>query len=461
MLRKKQEIEIEIEKVAFGGKGLGRIGDFVVFVENTLPGDVVVSRIQRVKKNYAEARPLKFLRQSPLREKAPCEHFGICGGCRWQDVPYPAQLQIKREHVIESLQHIGRISSSHVKETIPSPLIFGYRNKMEFSFASRGWLSSEELANPEIEKGYALGLHVRGAFNKIIDIKKCWLQSDVLNSILLMCKRFFKDSGLPVYDLRSHEGILRFLVLRESFHNHEVMVNVVTSEPITSVLEKFAAEARQQFPQIVSVVNNINTRPAQIAQGEEEILISGRNFIREKLGEFIFEISSNSFFQTNTLQAENLYKVMLQFAQPEGVTVWDLYAGTGTVAIFLSRQAGQVVGFEILNDSVQDAIRNAKLNGVSNCRFIAGDLRYTLQQEDGPTPEVIVCDPPRSGMHPDVLQVIRKISPLRIVYVSCNPTTLARDLSALTDLYDVEQCQPLDMFPHTYHIESVTKLVRK
>lgn len=462
MLHRGQEIETTIEKVAFGGQGIAHHENRVLFVENAVPGDRMKVRLRKVKKTHAFAYPVELMQPSKLRIEAPCSHFGFCGGCKWQNLEYQTQLEFKRQHVMESLEHIGDIRADCVEDVIPSPLIFGYRNKMEFSFSENRWLPPDELKNPDIAKQqFSLGFHVPRFFDRIIDIEKCWLQDDQLNRILIFSKAFFKDAGIPVYHNRTHEGILRYLVLRKSFAFDQIMVNIVTFSPIQEQLRGFAEKLTAEIPAVTSVINNVNSRFAQIAAGEEEFLIYGNPVIREKLGDYVFEISSNSFFQTNSLQAEKLYRVVEDLAGVKDKTVWDLYSGTGSIAIFLSGKADKIIGFEILESSVEDARRNAELNEVDNCEFIAGDIRFSMEQYSQNKPDVIICDPPRSGMHPDVVNTILEISPDKIVYVSCNPTTLARDLTILKEQYHLTKIQPLDMFPHTYHIESVCRLEKK
>ncbi len=460
-VKRRQELELDIDKVAFGGKGIGYVDDYVVFVENTLPGDRVKVRVRKARKNYAEAYPLEILRPSPLRREAPCPHFGYCGGCKWQNVDYDRQLIFKKAHVEESLLHIGNVQPQVLHDPIPSREIFGYRNKMEFSFSDNRWLTPEELKNPELKKGYALGFHVPRHYDRILEVSECLLQSAVMNRVFTFSKEFFREAGAPVYNPHTKEGLLRYLVLRQSFARNEVMVNLVTTASIPEVMQKFAAGLSEHCPEVSSVFNAVNSRLAQIAQGEEYHLIRGKPNLVEQLGRFQFEISPESFFQTNSLQAETLYQVVEQFAEPQGKRIWDLYSGAGSIAIFLAAQAKEVLGFEIVENAVKDAYRNAELNKIDNCRFIAGDLRFQLEKHAQQPPEVLICDPPRAGMHKEVLKAIRALQPQRIVYVSCNPATMARDLIELTGDYQVVEVQPVDMFPHTYHIESVAKLIRK
>lgn len=456
--KKGRQLELTIENVAFGGKGIAKVDDYVVFVENTLPGDTVLAKIRKRKKSYAEAYPLEIITPSDMRREARCEHFGHCGGCKWQNVDYPQQLAFKKQHVAESLRHIGGIDQAVIHEPVPSPEIFGYRNKMEFSFSQNRWLTPEELKNPEIKKGYALGMHVPRFFDRIIDINYCWLQNELMNGVLEFSKAFFKNSGVPVYHLHEKTGILRFLVLRHSVAQDALMVNLVTTEAIPEVMADFAAQLTNRFPRVASVINTINDRLAQIATGEEQHLIHGSGILIERLGDFQFEISSNSFFQTNSHQAAKLYDIVAEYAEIDGQNVWDLYSGTGSIAIFLAGRAKFVSGFEIVENAVKDAYRNASLNNIDNCRFIAGDLRFNIGEYSDEPPDVLICDPPRAGMHKDVLQTILELSPKKIVYVSCNPATMARDLSVLSEAYQVLEVQPVDMFPHTYHIESVARL---
>ncbi len=460
-LKKRQEVELSIEKVAFGGQGIAYLDDFVVFVENTLPGDVVTARVRKARKNYAEAYPVSIQTPSPLRQDAPCSHFGHCGGCKWQNLDYPQQLQFKQQHVAESLKHIGQVEPERIHATLPAPTIFGYRNKMEFSFSDNRWLTPEELQDPEIKKDFALGLHVPRFFDRILDIEKCWLQSDLANQILAFSKAFFKNSAIPVYNLFSREGQLRHLVIRQSFTHNQLLVNVVSFSPLTDALKEYAEKLVAEIPAVSGVVNTVNNTPAQVASGSERHVLYGSPILKEKLGDFVFEISPDSFFQTNTAQAENLYEITKKYAEINNDIVWDLYCGTGSISIFVAKNAKKVIGFEIVENAIKDAYRNAGLNGVTNCEFVAGDLRFQLEKFAVEPPDVLICDPPRAGMHKDVLATIRNIAPKRIVYVSCNPATMSRDLAELIDLYEITDVQPVDMFPHTYHIESVAKLVKR
>lgn len=452
------EYELEIEKLAFGGAGVARVDNYVVFIKGALPGDRVKARIAKRKPSFAEARLLEVLTSSTLRESAPCPYFGWCGGCTWQNLNYKNQLMFKQEIVAESLAHLGGIQKIEVLPVLESDPEFGYRNKMEFSFSDRRWLLPNELGNEAISNKFALGLHVPGTFDKIIQVDHCLLQGDNANAVLKYVSDYAQEHHLSPYGIRSHEGYLRFLVIRESQYSGKLMVNIVTSTESPELLKPLAEQLLQKFPSVSGVVNNINSRLAQIALGEKEILLAGSDFIEEKLGKFVFKISANSFFQTNSGQAERLYNKVIEYAEINAKDiVWDLYAGTGTISLFLAQLAKEVIGFELAESSVADAFSNAREHHVSNVRFVAGDLLHRLQDTE-PQPDVLVTDPPRAGMHEKVVRYILEIKPKRIVYVSCNPTTLARDLGILKESYMVEKVQPVDMFPQTYHIETVVKL---
>lgn len=457
-VRRNEILDIEINNIAFGGKGIGYRESYVVFVGDTIPGDLVRARITRRKQNYAEARLLEIIRPSDIRITPPCPYFQWCGGCTWQNLSYQHQLNFKRQHVAESLAHIGIVGDVHVEKTIPSPMIWGYRNKMEFSFSDRRWLLPSELGNMEIPISYALGLHVPGTFDKILDVDHCLLQSETANRILKITDDYCREKKLEPYGIKSHRGFMRFLVIRESQTAAELMVNFVTAFYDPEKLMPLAERITAQIPEVTGIVNNINTRKAQIAFGEKEYILSGKPSITESIGDLQFEISANSFFQTNTGQAHKLYQIVEKFAGLTGSEiVWDLYAGTGTISLFIAKQAKMVYGFELVESAVGDAGRNAKQNGVGNVKFISGDLLANIQAFE-PQPDVIIVDPPRSGMHPGVCRSLCDSGAERIVYVSCNPGTMARDVRLLTDHYRLRNVQPVDMFPHTYHVESVVLL---
>ena len=458
VIKKGQLIELDVEGLAFGGKGLARVDGLAVFIEQALPGDRILAKITKKKKNYAEARSIEVIKASEYRISPPCKYSGICGGCSWQFLNYEQQLFYKQQHVRESLEHIALIKGISVLQTLTTQKIFGYRNKMEFSCATRRWLTPDELGREDIVPDIALGLHVPGTFNKIIDIDMCLLQAPDGNEILSDVRRYIKSSSMPVYELRSHEGYWRFLVLRHSERYDQWMVNMVTSTLVHEQIQPLADFLVKKYPNIVSVINNISAKKAAVAIGDHEVLLAGRENITEGIGPFEFDISANSFFQTNSKGAELLYETVKGYAGLTGrEIVVDLYCGAGTISIFLAMDAQQIIGLESNPGAVADANRNCIKNGIDNCRFISGDVRFTLSQLDI-IPDVMIIDPPRVGMHEDVVHQVIKLGPPRIVYVSCNPATLARDLLLLKNSYRLVEVQPVDMFPHTYHIEAVALL---
>jgi len=460
-LKKGGLIELEITGMAFGGKGIAKVDGFTVFVEHAVPLDRVTARVLKKKKSFAEAVVIEILESSPYRIKPPCEYSGFCGGCKWQFLQYDRQLDYKRQHVEESIEHIGLIKGLPVYPAIPSEKIFGYRNKMEFSCSDRKWLLPSDFATGEKSTGFAMGLHVPGTFDKVLDIRACLLQPEAGNMILEDAKAFMKNSGAPPYGIKSHEGFWRFLMLRNSAANGNWMVNIITSAENRRIVEPLAALLTEKYPGVVSVINNITSSKAAVATGEYEIFLAGSHYIKDKLGDFEFEISANSFFQTNTPGAEILYGKVKEFAGLTGrETVLDLYSGTGTIPVFLSADAGQITGLEIVGSAVSDAEKNCRTNGISNCKFVLGDIRESLSKI-GNKPDVMIIDPPRAGMHKDVVKQVSDMAPRRIIYVSCNPATLARDLFLLKERYEVREVQPVDMFPHTWHIESVARLEKR
>ena len=460
-LKKGDLLDLKVSDMVFGGKGLAKIEGFAVFIDQAVPLDVATVRIVKKKKNYAEARIVSLLEPSPYRVAAPCVYSGYCGGCKWQFLSYDRQLIYKRQHVVDSIERIAKIEGVRVHPAAASPRQFEYRNKMEFSCADRRWLLPDELGRPDLDNSFAIGLHVPGTFHKVMDIAACMLQPELGNRILNEVRQYIKASAAPVYGLRSHEGYWRFVMLRHSVSENRWMVNIITATEDRGQVQPLAERLTALFPEVVSAVNNITARKAGIAVGEYEIKLAGPATIRDKIGSFQFEISANSFFQTNTRGAEKLFEIVQAYAGLGGhETVLDLYSGTGAIAIFLSSAAGEVIGLEIVEGAVKDAVNNCRLNGISNCRFVAGDIKESLSRI-GARPDVVIIDPPRTGLHPDVVKQIIAMAPDRMVYVSCNPATLARDLGLLKDCYTVREVQPVDMFPHTFHIEAVARLEKK
>ena len=461
VIKKRQEIELDVIDVAFGGKGLAKPEGFSIFVDGAVAGDRVRARISKKKKNYAEARVLEILEPSKDRVEAPCAYSDYCGGCKWQYLDYDRQLAYKTQHVEEALGHIAGIEGVTVHPALPSPKVFHYRNKMEFSCSDRRWLMPHELNDESIEAGFGIGLHVPGTFSKVIDIDFCHIQAEAGNPILEFMRNAIKESDLPVYGLKSHEGFWRFVMLRHSVADDCWMVNIITKERNDGVLKPLAEALMAKFPEVSCVVNNVTARKAGIAFGEYEVHLAGDTHISDCLGPYRFKISANSFFQTNTRGAEALYGKVAEYANLSGdETVLDLYSGTGTIPIWLSSHAKEILGIEIVESAVKDAKLNCEANGITNCKFLLGDMKDVLPTIET-IPDVMIIDPPRAGMHKDVVARILEVMPERIVYVSCNPATMARDLEMMKDAYQVEEVQPVDMFPHTFHIEAVARLTRK
>ncbi len=461
-------LELTVESSGFEGTSIARHEGIVVFVEGAVAGDVVRAQIFRTKKKHLEAKVVEVLQPSPNRTTPRCKYFGTCGGCKWQHVQYESQLAFKQQHVVDALERIGRFKGIHLLPIIPSKEIYFYRNKLEFSFGDRPWLETPlpPPSPPLLGSGeVVLGFHIPQRYDKILDIDKCHLQSELSNGILNMVKSFAVEHSLPVYTSPPQSGYLRNLVIREGKNTGDVMVNLVTFDDRPDIMQELTLELTKSFPEIVTVVNNITTKLANVAVGETEKVYYGSGVFTEKIGDYLFHLSANSFLQTNTRQAEMLYAVTKEFADLKSSNVvYDLYCGTGAISIFVSNAVRQVIGIELIESSIINARMNAEYNGISNCEFIAGDLKDLLTKDVGwkekyAKPDVLIIDPPRSGMHPKAVEEIGGMKIPRIVYVSCNPATLARDLQLLAPFgYSIEKVQPVDMFPHTYHIESVVKL---
>ncbi len=481
-MKKGDLIDLEIEKYAFEGKGIAKINadknkpgedgtkenKFVVFVEGAYPGDNVTARVLKVKKSFAEAAVIKINSPSRFRTDARCIHFGTCGGCKQQDMDYNAQVKFKQEQVEEIFRKMGGFNNFIVEEILPSEKIFFYRNKMEFSFSDKMWLTKEEISSGKsFEKNFALGLHIPGIYDKVLDITRCYLQSELSNKILDLTRTFFKNKNILPYSTKTNSGYLRNLVIKDSHYNNDLMVNLVTSEENDSLMTEYAGFLIERVPEITTIVNNINLKKAAVAAGDYERIYHGSGFIYDAIGSYKFRVSANSFFQTNTLQAEKLYKTALDFAGPAGEeTVYDLYSGAGTISIFVSGRAKEVYAFESAASAVSDAEENKKINNVPNVHFFTADLYKSflplVEEKKLPLPHTVILDPPRSGMHRNTVDDVIKLNPEKIVYVSCNPATQVRDIKLFTQAgYNLEEIRPVDMFPHTYHIENVALLERK
>jgi 23S rRNA (uracil1939-C5)-methyltransferase len=470
-IKKDDIIEVTIESTGFEGKSVARLEGLVVFVEGAIAGDTVKAKVYKTKKKYAEAKMTEIVIPSPQRTAARCKYFGVCGGCKWQHVEYATQLKYKQQHVIDALERIGGFKDLNILPIIGSEDQFYYRNKLEFSFADKPWWTEKDMAELREREGiannFAVGFHVPQRWDKVLNIDECFLQSELCTGILNAVREFALKNNIPAFSPETESGYFRNLVIREGKNTGDVMVNLVTFEDSPEVMEQLAAVLKQKFPEITTIINNVTKRKSQVALGEYEKIYYGDGIIHDKLGKYLFQISANSFFQTNTKQAERLYTIAKEYAalKPTDI-VYDLYCGTGSIGIFISDSVQQVIGIELVESSIQNARKNAELNGVTNCEFIAGDLKDLLTKEVEwrsrfAHPDVIIVDPPRSGMHPKAVEELGKMSVPSIVYVSCNPATLARDLQLLAkDGYIVEAVQPVDMFPHTYHIECVVKLRR-
>ena len=453
--------DVTVEGIAAEGKAIAHVDGCVLFVEYAVPGDVLDVRVIKKKKNYMEGRIMQIKKPSERRVEPFCEHFGVCGGCKWQHLPYPMQLEAKQRQVYDQLVRIGHLDIPEISPIIGSEKTVEYRNKLEFSASSRRWLDSSELeADMRAEDLQGLGFHVGKFFDKVLDIRHCHLQKEPSNAIRLFIKQYALQHSLPFYNLRDNFGVLRNIFVR-STQKGEVMLIVCFGERFEG-LNRMLDAVSEAFPQITSLYYIVNAKVNDSISDQECILYKGDEAIYEQMEGLCFKIGPKSFYQTNTAQAYNLYKVAREFAALTGSeTVYDLYTGTGTIAQFVSRAASKVIGIEYVPEAIEDAKVNAAGNGITNCEFFAGDMKDVLTSrfisEHG-RPEVMIVDPPRAGMHPDVVKVILEAAPGRIVYVSCNPASQARDLALLGVKYKVTAVQPVDMFPHTMHVENVCKL---
>lgn len=456
------KIELDIEKFADKGKSLARVNGYVVFVEGAVPGDRVQAYVYRTKKNYAEAKLDTLIEPSALRTEPRCRYADTCGGCAWQHVDYDAQLGAKRQSVEEAFLHQGGFDEVDVPPVIGAEDVFYYRNKMDFDFSADRWLTSDEIeTGKDFDTDFALGLHVPGNFFKVLDLQECHLQSRWSAQFVNALRDVVKTRGWAPWDIRDHEGFLRHLVIREGKRTGEKMVNLVTNGFNADRMDALAEFLHAEQPEVTTLVNTIHTGKSQNPQGEPRVIF-GPGVIHDEIGPHRFEISPGAFFQTNTAQAERLYEVARDFAdlRPDDV-LYDLYCGAGTISIFMAGGVQKVVGAELVESAVENARSNAAINNVDNCTFEAGDLKklFTTGFVDRHGhPDVLIVDPPRAGMHKDVVAQIAELRPERFVYVSCNPQTQARDIDRLRDAYRIEAIQPVDMFPHTPHIENVVQL---
>lgn len=469
MGRKRKELpvveNVEITGVAAEGKSIARVDDMVVFIPYGAPGDVVNIKLDKKKRSYAEAHIVDLVKPSPDRVTPACEHFGVCGGCKWQHIPYESQLRYKRDQVVDALTRIAKVEIPEVNPTLGSKETFCYRNKLEYTFSCKCWITFEDLrSGREIADRNALGFHIPGAFDKVLDIKKCWLQDDLSNRIRLFVRQYALAKGYEFYDIKAQQGLMRTLMVRIA-STGEVMLIVVFARPEQEKIDDLMGAIAAEFPEITSLLYVVNQKVNDTIADQEVFTYRGRDYINEEMEGLQFRIGPKSFYQTNSHQAYELYKVARRMAclKPDDL-VYDLYTGTGTIANFVARQVKKVVGIEYVPEAIADAKLNSEVNGIDNTIFFAGDMKDVLTDgfiEEHGRPDVMIIDPPRAGMHEDVVNVILNARPERIVYVSCNPATQARDLAIMDSLYRVEEVQPVDMFPHTHHVENVVRMTRR
>lgn len=464
--RKKQALEnVTIEAYAAEGKSVAKLEEGkVLFVENAIPGDVVDVIVTKNKKSWAAGRVKQLVTPSPLRVDPFCEHFGICGGCKWQMLPYEQQLIYKQQQVQDQLLRIGHVAIPELMPILGSPKQQYYRNKLEFTFCSHRYRTFEELdaARDEVlEPEPALGFHAPGLFDKVVEVNHCYLQEEPTNKLLEVLKAYSKDHDLPYYDHRKHTGWLRNIILRVA-RTGEVLINLVVKSDNQKEIKGFLDHILKEIDGITSLHYTVNPKVNDSIYDLDVKCYYGKGYIEETLENFRFKISPKSFFQTNTYQAETLYRVARDFAGLTGTEVlYDLYCGTGSIGIFCSDKAKEVIGIEVVEDAIEDAKENAALNNLSHCKFYAGDVADICTDEFFEThgkPDVIITDPPRAGMHEKLIQQLLKMRAPKVVYVSCNPATQARDLQLLDEAYKITKVQPVDMFPHTHHIENVVLL---
>ena len=456
---------IEITGVAAEGKALVRINDIVCFVPNCVPGDIVDLQITKKKHSFMEAKVLRIVEPSKVRCEARCKHFGVCGGCKWQILPYAEQLKYKQQQIVDNLTRIGKIELPEISPILGSKHIYAYRNKLEFTCADRKWLPWEEIEAAggldKIDSTYGLGFHIPNCFDKVLDIEECHLMPDINNRIRNGVREYARTHGLTFYNEHTHEGQVRTLILRNN-HKGELMLIVSFGEKVTEACMQLLEYLHNEFPEIISLLYVENLKFNDTIGDLEVKTYFGQEYILEEMEGLQFKVGPKSFYQTNTEQAYELYKVAREFAELTGdELVYDLYTGTGTIANFVSRKAKEVIGIEYVPEAIEDAKVNSKINNIENTRFFAGDMKDILNDAfvaKYGRPDVIITDPPRAGMHEDVVNVILKAAPKRIVYVSCNPATQARDLALLDAKYKVTKVQPVDMFPHTQHVENVVQL---
>jgi 23S rRNA (uracil1939-C5)-methyltransferase len=465
-IRKNDMVELYIESIAFGAKGIARIGDFVVFVRDALPGQKVKALIIKKKASFAEALIREIIEESPDHVDAPCPYFQDCGGCKFQNLNYQKQLDIKTEQVKDVFTHLAKMPDIPILPTLPAPEQYAYRNKMDFSTGVSRWKLKEN--DPGTADDYAIGLHAPGRFDKILDIDACLLQDDNRNEIFHEIRSWAQENDITLNNPRDYTGYLRSVMIRKGEHSGEIMVNLVTRYEDKEITKPLIKSLSSKFPDVTSIVNNITNSKGDHSIGEREELLYGTSVIHDTLGGLNYEISANAFFQTNTKGAEQLYNTVVEFANLKSdMVVWDFYSGAGSISLYIADKVKQVIGFEVVKDAVKNAKMNAKRNNVPHCEFFVANLDTFLQTNQDliaklDQPDLAIVDPPRAGLNPKFVKQLILLKTPNIVYVSCNPTTQARDIMLLTEAgYVVEKIQPVDMFPHTAHIETVAKLKLK
>ncbi len=464
--RKKPFYEnVKISDIGAEGKAIAKVGDMVVFTKLAIPGDVVDLQVTKKRKRYQEAFIKEYKQLSNDRIEAFCEHFGTCGGCKWQMLPYQKQLFYKQKQVKDQLTRIGKVELPEISPILGSEEETFYRNKLEFTFSNKRWLTYQEVEDGvEIPKPNALGFHVPGLFDKVININKCWLQAEPSNRVRNFINKYASENQLEYFDIKEQKGFLRTLIIRTTFTGELMVILTFYHEDIEK-REGILNALKNEFPEITSLLYVINNKGNDTITDQIVHVFSGRDYILEEMEGLKFKIGPKSFYQTNSEQAYELYKVAREFASLSGSEiVYDLYTGTGTIANFVSGNAKKVVGVEYVPEAIEDANVNASINGINNTSFFAGDMKDVLNPEfikENGVPDVVITDPPRAGMHVDVVKTIIDMSPKRIVYVSCNPATQARDIAILDEFYQIEKIQPVDMFPHTHHVENVVLLTKK
>ena len=455
---------IEVIDIAEEGKGVGKHQDLVIFIEKAVPGDVVDIQIYRLKKNLAEARITDFVKHSPDRVEPFCSHFGTCGGCKWQHLSYEAQLRYKQKTVLNALERLGKVDVKNAEPILGSAETQYYRNKLEFTFSNKRWLDDADMANRDSLSLDALGFHVPGRFDKILDIEHCYLQAEPSNAIRNSVREYTLKNELSYYDLRNHEGALRNLIIRTA-STGELMVIVVFAYADDQQIKGLMSHLKDSFPQITSLLYIVNQKRNDTIFDQDIVVFKGRDHIFEEMEGLKFKIGAKSFYQTNSAQAYELYKITRHMAGLNANDlVYDLYTGAGTIANFIAREVKQVVGIEYVPTAIEDAKINSELNGINNTTFYAGDMKDILTAEfiaQHGKPDVVITDPPRAGMHTDVVARLLEMEASKIVYVSCNAATQARDIALLQEKYEVKRIRPVDMFPQTQHVENVALLVLK